>query len=101
MASQSDCCGLMMQAVLPERLASGSDDFTAALWYTEKGEDKGNSPQRLTGHQAAICHLAFSPDSARLATASFDHSIRLWNSKDGRRHLFLIGQYLCPAASSS
>uniref|UniRef100_A0A8C4QX10 WD_REPEATS_REGION domain-containing protein n=1 Tax=Eptatretus burgeri TaxID=7764 RepID=A0A8C4QX10_EPTBU len=38
-----------LKAVLPERLASGSDDFTAALWYTEKGEDKGNSPQRLTG----------------------------------------------------
>jgi len=44
----------------PERLISGSDDFTLLLWHPTEGK---RPIKRLTGHQQAVNHLAFSPDS--------------------------------------
>lgn len=63
-----------------ERLVSGSDDFTLSLW----DPSKTNKPlARLTGHQAAVNHVVFSPDGRWLASASFDKSIKLWNARTG------------------
>lgn len=45
--------------VEPERLLSGSDDFTLLLWHPTV--DK-RPIKRLTGHQQAVNHIAFSPD---------------------------------------
>ncbi|XP_075709120.1 notchless protein homolog 1 [Rhinoderma darwinii] len=65
----------------PERLVSGSDDFTLFLWAP--AEDK-KPLQRMTGHQALINEVLFSPDTRIIASASFDKSIKLWDGKTGK-----------------
>lgn len=65
----------------PERLVSGSDDFTLFLWFP--AEDK-KPLARMTGHQALINQVLFSPDSRIVASASFDKSIKLWDGRTGK-----------------
>uniref|UniRef100_A0A3Q1M626 Notchless protein homolog 1 n=2 Tax=Bos TaxID=9903 RepID=A0A3Q1M626_BOVIN len=65
----------------PERLVSGSDDFTLFLW--SPAEDK-KPLARMTGHQALINQVVFSPDSRVIASASFDKSIKLWDGRTGK-----------------
>uniref|UniRef100_A0A8D1RTV9 Notchless protein homolog 1 n=1 Tax=Sus scrofa TaxID=9823 RepID=A0A8D1RTV9_PIG len=64
-----------------ERLVSGSDDFTLFLW--SPAEDK-KPLARMTGHQALINQVLFSPDSRIIASASFDKSIKLWDGRTGK-----------------
>jgi ribosome assembly protein 4 len=64
----------------PERLVSGSDDNTLLVWHPTL--DK-RPIKRLTGHQQAINHIAFSPDSRFFASASFDKKIKVWNGRTG------------------
>ncbi|MBN3284519.1 NLE1 protein, partial [Polyodon spathula] len=65
----------------PERLVSGSDDFTLFLW-TPAEEKKPLC--RMTGHQALINEVLFSPDTRLIASASFDKSIKIWEGKTGK-----------------
>uniref|UniRef100_A0A672ULR2 Notchless protein homolog 1 n=1 Tax=Strigops habroptila TaxID=2489341 RepID=A0A672ULR2_STRHB len=65
----------------PERLVSGSDDFTLFLW--RPAEDK-KPLERMTGHQALINQVLFSPDARIIASASFDKSIKLWDGRTGK-----------------
>ena len=37
----------------------------------------------LTGHTGAVNSVAFSPDGARLSTASEDKTARVWNAATG------------------
>ena len=64
-----------------EVLVSGSDDFTMHLWQPKK---QTKSMARLTGHQALIIQVAFSPDGFYFVSASFDRSIKLWDGKTGK-----------------
>lgn len=64
-----------------ERLCSGSDDHTLFLW---KPESEKKPVSRLTGHQATINDVKFSPDARYLASASFDKSVKLWCGKTGK-----------------
>jgi ribosome assembly protein 4 len=65
----------------PERLVSGSDDYTLFLWTPTVSK---HAVKRLTGHQQLVNHLAFSPDGGRyIASASFDKKVKIWNGKTG------------------
>eukprot|EP01099_Mayorella_cantabrigiensis_P005386 TRINITY_DN4301_c0_g1_i1.p1 TRINITY_DN4301_c0_g1~~TRINITY_DN4301_c0_g1_i1.p1 ORF type:complete len:485 (+),score=89.23 TRINITY_DN4301_c0_g1_i1:69-1457(+) len=84
----------------PERLVSGSDDFTMFLWepsvsFSPDGRfissasfDKsiriwdglsGKYIAALRGHVGAIYQVAWSPDSRLLVSASKDSTVKLWN----------------------
>ncbi|PKU82285.1 notchless protein homolog [Dendrobium catenatum] len=65
----------------PERLVSGSDDFTMILWEPASSKQP---KARLTGHQQLVNHVYFSPDGQWLASASFDKSVKLWNGVTGK-----------------
>ncbi|KAG8389225.1 hypothetical protein BUALT_Bualt02G0206700 [Buddleja alternifolia] len=64
----------------PERLVSGSDDFTMFLW--EPAVSK-HPKTRMTGHQQLVNHVYFSPDGQWIASGSFDKSVKLWNGITG------------------
>jgi ribosome assembly protein 4 len=64
----------------PERLISGSDDFTMFLWAPSASQ---KPIARLTGHVQLINHAAFSPDGRWLLSASFDKSLKLWDGATG------------------
>jgi WD40 repeat protein len=67
----------------PERLVSGSDDYTMFLWTPSTSK----APlARLTGHVQLINQVTFSPDGRWLISASFDKSVKLW---DGLKGTFL------------
>mmetsp|Transcript_4139 Transcript_4139/g.12451 ORF Transcript_4139/g.12451 Transcript_4139/m.12451 type:complete len:471 (+) Transcript_4139:149-1561(+) len=65
----------------PERLVSGSDDFTLHLW--EPASSK-KSLARMTGHQQLVNMVSFSPNQNYIASASFDKSVRLWEAASGK-----------------
>jgi len=70
-----------MRGNAPERLVSGSDDFTMFLWEPAISKQP---KARMTGHQKLVNHVYFSPDGQWLASASFDKSVKLWNGITGK-----------------
>jgi cytochrome c len=60
------------------RAASSGEDARIAIW--KPGEPKPAAV--LQGHKAPVVSLAVSPDGATLASASWDHTARLWPLSD-------------------
>ncbi|KAK2525406.1 Nle1 [Columba livia] len=49
------------------------------------GSSEDKKPlERMTGHQALINQVLFSPDTRIIASASFDKSIKLWDGRTGK-----------------
>src|SRR5215471_7636718 len=59
------------------RMVSAGEDKRIALWVA--GADR--PAQVLEGHEAPVVALAVSPDATTLASASWDHTVRLWSLK--------------------
>jgi cytochrome c len=56
------------------RIATSGEDARIAIW--RPGEPQPATV--LTGHEAPVVALAVSPDGTTLASASWDHTARLW-----------------------
>ena len=70
--------------------SSRSKEFaTSAVVIREAAS--GRAIHTLTGHSADVVSLAFSPDGRRLATASYDRTIKLWDTSTGQDVFTLRG----------
>jgi cytochrome c len=61
------------------RMATAGADARIAIWTRGRQEPD----QVLEGHGAPIVSLAVSPDGTKLASASWDHTVRIWSLGDG------------------
>jgi cytochrome c len=64
-------------------LATAGEDRRIAIWAA--GSDRPTSV--LEGHEAPIVGLAVSPDGSALASASWDHTVRVWPLSSGEPRL--------------
>ncbi|WRX33310.1 WD40 repeat - like 10 [Theobroma cacao] len=71
--SKVNCCHFSSDGKL---LASGGHDKKAVLWYTETLKPKST----LEEHSSLITDVRFSPSMSRLATSSFDKTVRVWDA---------------------
>ncbi|KAG6739332.1 hypothetical protein POTOM_056926 [Populus tomentosa] len=72
-ASKVVCCHFSSDGKL---LASGGHDKRAVLWYTDNLKPKAT----LEEHTSLITDVRFSPSMPRLATSSFDKTVRVWDA---------------------
>jgi cytochrome c len=65
------------------RMVTAGADARVAIWTPGRQQ-----PDRVfEGHGAPIVSLAVSPDGARLASASWDHTVRIWSLGDGAQQV--------------
>ncbi|KAG6772752.1 hypothetical protein POTOM_024172 [Populus tomentosa] len=72
-ASKVVCCHFSSDGKL---LASGGHDKKAVLWHTDTLKQKAT----LEEHTSLITDVRFSPSMSRLATSSFDKTVRVWDA---------------------
>jgi len=67
--------------------------FIMSVWNVETGKEIATLPEdpHSVEHTSTIFSVALSPDGTTLASASWDHSVRLWNLATGRRTDVLQG----------
>lgn len=61
-------------------IISGSNDCKIKVWSAATGECMNT----FTGHTALVRALSYDPATSRLASASYDKSIRLWDVSTGK-----------------
>jgi WD40 repeat protein len=91
------------------RIATASVDQTVKIWDATGGEDPrvpkatnpwtgapirtdaSGGPRTLISHTAQISSVAYSADSRRIVTGSFDHNAKVWEIASGKVLLTLEG----------
>ncbi|GMH04614.1 hypothetical protein Nepgr_006454 [Nepenthes gracilis] len=71
--SKVNCCHFSSDGKL---LATGGHDKKVVLWFTDTQKSKST----LEEHTLMITDVRFSPSMSRLATSSFDKSVRVWDA---------------------
>ncbi|KAL0726482.1 hypothetical protein Bca4012_022575 [Brassica carinata] len=71
--SKVTCCHFSLDGKM---LASAGHDKKAVLWHTDTMKPKTT----LEEHTAMITDVRFSPNLPRLATSSFDKTVRVWDA---------------------
>lgn len=69
--SKVNCCHFSSDGKL---LATGGHDKKAVLWFTDTQKPKST----IEEHTHMITDVRFSPSMSRLATSSFDRTVRVW-----------------------
>ncbi|PIA42600.1 hypothetical protein AQUCO_02000203v1 [Aquilegia coerulea] len=72
-ANKVVCCHFSSDGKL---LATGGHDKKAMLWHTDSRRQKS----ALEEHSLLITDVRFSPSMPRLATSSFDKTVRVWDA---------------------
>ena len=67
-----------------ELLATAGDDAKIFLWHFKKHDFFLENKITLDDHTAKIVDIDFSEDEQFLASASWDHTIKIWNIKTGK-----------------
>jgi dipeptidyl aminopeptidase/acylaminoacyl peptidase len=70
-----------------EWIVTASDDQLARLWKLGAGSEP--TPRLLSGHQGIVKSAVFDSTGGRVLTASFDTTVRIWDSVTGQRLLTL------------
>jgi WD40 repeat protein len=98
-ASQHDRITVLAFNAAGSLLASAGNDHIVRLWQI----DDADSPEpvadhpsvdehiQLAGHQAAVTAVAFSPCDRRIATASRDSTVKLWQPTTGALVATMLG----------
>nr|MDJ0596762.1 caspase family protein [Pleurocapsa sp. MO_226.B13] len=76
-------------AIHKQILVSGGEDRTIKLWNLETAEKQ--QPHILRGHAGRIWSVAISPDGRKIASASGDYTVKIWDIKTGQMLETLTG----------
>ena len=71
-------------------MASRSKEYSLSAVIVREAAS-GQIVHTLTGHSADVISIAFSPDGRRLATASYDRTMKLWDMQTGQDVFTLLG----------